>query len=196
MKKLMLLIFGALLVGCSATENLPAPVQDLSVEVVYDEFDDITNFRSGEARVYSGSEEWVGLFGGGSQFRHRIFMRASLSCEGNVTNCKNPEVVLILNSLSDHGWKLLRNDRLVFILDEERYSFGEAYSDRETIRGNSVRETFGLILNIDEFEKIAFSEDVRARIGEFELNTSWERREILRVVFNEALNQTESQSGT
>src|SRR5690625_3387043 len=143
MNKLTLLFFFALLVGCSATENLPAPVQDLSVNVEYDEFDDLTHFRSGEARVYSGSEEWVGLMGGGSQFRHRIFMTATLTCEGNVTNCDNPDAMVILNSLSDHGWQLLRNDRLAFIIDGERYSFGEAFSDREVIRGNSVRETFG-----------------------------------------------------
>lgn len=181
---LLLATLPILFIGCSATENLPEAVPETSVSVEYDRYDDHTVFQSSNARVYAGEEQWDGLIGGGSNFHHRIHIGASVYCEGDVESCDPDNATIVFLSRSTDGWKLLRRHRMNFIVDGDRFELEETDSDRETLGGSRVSEAFAFTVDFEVFEEIAFGDEVEARLGEYELNLSEERRKPLRNLYH------------
>ena len=73
-------------------------------------------------------------------------------------------------------WSLL-------IIDGERVELKSAVSDRETLQGSAVSETFAYSIDYKLLKKIAYASKIEARLGDYVLNFE-QRREPLRILCN------------
>lgn len=155
--------------GCASTGTLKEP----EVTSSYDKFEDHTVLTTTEARVYGGT----GLNS------HFIWLSGWGVCPGEKSSCSLEEYALRFKSESD-GWRLLENYSLNLIIDGERFevSQDQISTNRDVVYGSNVRESLVVSLSPEAFKKLASSQNVEARIGGYELDMSWERREILRLL--------------
>ena len=194
-QRLSILFILIIFSGCStwiphnlAKKELSSSTNQLSV--TYDRFDDITTFESRESRVHPTPEmmvEWNKYASGNNPldyFPHQIYVRFLGFCEGN-SKCLPEQIVIMFESISTDGWKLLDYNKLILLFGDERFEFSEPDIENEVLGGSSVMSIVTVYLPYDEFKEMASNDIVEGKLGIYEIELGESTQSSMRELINE-----------
>lgn len=170
MNKLILFLSLILIVSCTSTGTFKGH----GVETEYKRFEDETLISSNSSRVHTSSASM-----------HQVLVAAHATCSGEQI-CEPDRLRMHFRSTSE-GWQFLRFYPITFLIDGETTRFEESDINaiRDTISGGTVSEFLYFTVNPELFRKIAFSEKVECKIGNTEFEMTFQRRESLRLLYQE-----------
>lgn len=129
------------------------PVNPITVE--YDKFKDRT-FHTLQAQALEDPSNYSC-----SRVICRMSVQAYYSYKGQTA--QKPEHVLLLFRSHSDDWRFLNNHDLTFIADQERFSVEK--TDRESDVSGGVWEYVTAYLTVEQFQKIAYAQNVEFRLG-------------------------------
>ncbi len=125
--------------------------------VEYDKFNDRSNAKFASFSIYST------VRGGGI-----IYFGLSFTFEGNKLKSNADKFNLTFWS-SGSAWRFLKDHSLIFLLDDERFPYGEGVHDGRTTSNRIaiVAESVSFSITKEDVEKIANSKKTELQLGTF-----------------------------
>lgn len=160
------------------------------INVAYDIYNDATRIITGYTRVYPTQDIVDDALGKSlvtednvyDLLDHQMYLRTQILCFGDVDRCESENIVMWFESVS-YGWTILENSRFVIVFDGERYSYEDPDPNHSTISGATVMSQILVKIPYEIGKKIADSEDVKVRLGTYELDFGEEELKNLQKLF-------------
>lgn len=162
------------IIGCTTTMNSMMGfnyyVPDPKVTTEYDKFEQYWDITTSENAVLRKSDSALS-----------VNSSALMTCKSKA-EC-SPEVIIQFISVAP-DWTFLKYRRLIFLIDGKRFVY-EPSHDGKVISGSKLIEQMFIHMPFSLFKSMAFSNNVEARLGNHELDLSYEQRSTYRLLVNE-----------